>query len=304
MPEDSFPRGRLRSRLAFWREIGASEFVQRVICDGYFLPFVRIPVACSLANQPSAFAHYPFVSNTLSSLLSRGVVEECGQRDLHVVSPLGVVPKAQNKLRLILDLRYLNDHLASSKFCLEDLRCVPVLFEPGFELFTFDLKDGYYHIEIAPAHRKFLGFSWPLKGNWRFFYFTCLPFGLKTAPFIFTKVLRPLSTYWRSLGFRIFLYLDDCTGGAPPALAQGVSARAKADLQAGGLVVNEVKSCFEPKKEIKALGHVIDTTKNLFCVTPERISKMKERLSELLSSRDTVSVRLLAKFAGCIASCG
>ena len=63
-----------------------------------FLPFVRIPVACSLANQPSAFAHYPFVSNTLSSLLSRGVVEECGQRDLHVVSPLGVVPKAQNKL--------------------------------------------------------------------------------------------------------------------------------------------------------------------------------------------------------------
>ena len=47
---------------------------------------------------------------------------------------------------------------------------------------------------------------------------------------------------------------------------------------------------------------MIDTTKKLFCVTPERISRMKECLSELLSSRDTVSVRLLAKFAGCIAS--
>ena len=77
--------------------------------------------------------------------------------------------------------------------------------------------------------------------------------------------MRPLSTYWRSLGFRIFLYLDDDgTGGVPPALAKCVSARVKAHLQASGLVDNEVKSCFEPKTEIKALGHMIDTTKNYF----------------------------------------
>ena len=47
---------------------------------------------------------------------------------------------------------------------------------------------------------------------------------------------------------------------------------------------------------------MIDTTRNLFCVTRDRISRMKECLSELLSSKDAVSVRLFAKFAGCIAS--
>ena len=185
VPEDFFPRGRLRSRLAFWREIGASEFVQRVICDGYFLPFVRIPVACSLANQPSAFAHYPFVSNTLSSLLSRGVVEECGQRDLHVVSPLGVVPTAQDKLRLILDLRYLNDHLASSKFFWEDLRCVAVLFEPGFELSLLISKTVTITLRLLQHIVSFKVFLGPLEGNWRFFCFTGLPFWAENSTHYF-----------------------------------------------------------------------------------------------------------------------
>ena len=72
-------------------------------------------------------------------------------------------------------------------------------------LFSFDLKSGYHHVDIAQIHQDCLGFSW--KG--RFFVFTVLPFGLCSACYIFTKLMHPLVRYWRSLGLRAVVYLDD-----------------------------------------------------------------------------------------------
>ena len=92
-------------------------------------------------------------------LLRSGAVEMVEENATHVISPLGVVPKGNGKSRLIIDLRFLNKHLADSHFSVEDLRLIPDLFDPGCFLFTFDLKDGYHHISIAPEHTKFLGFQ-------------------------------------------------------------------------------------------------------------------------------------------------
>lgn len=36
-----------------------------------------------------------------------------------------------------------------------------------------------------------------------------MPFGLSSAPFIFTKILRNLVRFWREMGIYIVLYLDD-----------------------------------------------------------------------------------------------
>ena len=67
-------------------------------------------------------------------------------------------------------------------------------------MFSFDLKSGYHHIEIAEEHQTYLGFSWNLQGSQssRYFVFAVLPFGLSTAPCIFTKCVRPLEKYCAS----------------------------------------------------------------------------------------------------------
>ena len=46
-------------------------------------------------------------------------------------------------------------------------------------------------------------------GEPSFFMFTVLPFGLSSALYIFTKLLRPLVKHWRSQGIRVVVYLDD-----------------------------------------------------------------------------------------------
>ena len=80
-----------------------------------------------------------------------------------------------------------------------------LLFQKGDFMFSFDLKSGYHHVDIADIHTKYLGFSWAGK----YYVFTVFPFGLASACYIFTKLLRPLTQYWRSKGLRILIYLDD-----------------------------------------------------------------------------------------------
>ena len=73
-------------------------------------------------------------------------------------------------------------------------------------LFKFDLKNEYHHIDIFEPHEKFLGFPWVFEGNIKFFVFTVLPFGVTSAPFIFTNVVRPLVKYWRFNSVKITFF--------------------------------------------------------------------------------------------------
>ena len=84
-----------------------------------------------------------------------------------------------------------------------------LMFEREDYLFSFDLKSGYHHVDVFELHRQFLGFQWEVQGLPQFYFFTVLPFGLATACYAFTKLLRPLVEYWRKQGLRILLYLDD-----------------------------------------------------------------------------------------------
>ena len=60
-------------------------------------------------------------------------------------------------------------------------------------MFKFDLKSGYHHVDVCQSHQQFLGFQWPLGGGVnRYFCFTVLPFEPSSAPYLFTKLFRPL----------------------------------------------------------------------------------------------------------------
>ena len=64
-----------------------------------------------------------------------------------------------------------------------------------------------------PHQQSLLGFQCARGGaRSRYFCFTVLPFGLSSAPFLFTKIFLPLVCYLRGLGFHLVLYLDEGAG--------------------------------------------------------------------------------------------
>ena len=121
------------------------------------------------------------------------------------------------------------------------------LFQSGYFFFTFDLKSGYHHVEIFPDHRQYLGFSWNFGSVVKYFVFTVLPFGMSSAPYIFSKLVRSLVNYWRGLGRRVVTFLHDGIGGSPGCAICLVHSRlCRSDLNSAGFFVNLQKSGSEP----------------------------------------------------------
>ena len=99
-----------------------------VLRDGYSLPFMSLPQKTFFNNHSSIAEDQEFVCQEVAKLLASGAVTEVGREDLMVCNPLGVVKNSARKPRLIVDLRYVNQHLRSHKFKYEDIRTTADLF--------------------------------------------------------------------------------------------------------------------------------------------------------------------------------
>ena len=188
--------------LLFWKSIGANQFIIDTIENGYVVPFTEIPPPMNIKDNKSAIKNEHFVDQSISDLLESGCVQELPFHPW-VVSPLSVAEnKGSGKKRLILDLSDLNHYVEKRKVKFEDWNTANCF------MFKLDLKSGYHHIDMCKKQLTYFSFSW--KG--RFYCFNGLPFGLTSAPYIFTKCLRPIVKYWRTNGIDIVLYLDDGLG--------------------------------------------------------------------------------------------
>ena len=106
----------------------------------------------------------------------------------------------------------------------------------------FEIRLLYHHVDIFVENRKYLAFSWDFSTGHANFQFTVLPFGLSSAPFIFTKLLRSLETHWRSHGIPIAIFFDDGIGADNTSKnAWANSAKVQSDLAQRGFLVNPEK---------------------------------------------------------------
>ena len=77
--------------------------------------------------------------------------------------------------------------------------------DQGMWVFSMDLKDAYFHISIHPSSRKFLGICMEKE----VFQFKAFPFGISSAPWLFTKIFKQLAVIFRRKYIAIHQYLDD-----------------------------------------------------------------------------------------------
>ena len=293
------PVGRLRSCLHEWENIKANEHVLRIVKEGYRLPLKSIPCCKEMQNNRSARDNELFVSGELENLLSKGCISKVSDKP-HVVNPLTVAYNKADKPRLVLDCRHVNPHLYQFKFKYEDSSVARQMFDKGDQLFSYDLKSAYHHIMIHQDDRTYLGLHW----DGTYYVFNVLPFGIATAGFIFSKVMREVVKHWRENQMRVIMYLDDGLGGASTLTeATQVSSRVKSDLIRLGFLIAEDKCHWEPCQSLVWLGLVWDMKEGKLKVTQDRIEKMMKNMDSLfyfLKRRPSrlISVKHLASVVG------
>ncbi|KZS02517.1 Uncharacterized protein APZ42_000419 [Daphnia magna] len=128
--------------------------------------------------------------------------------------------------------------------------------QPADWLAKLDLKDAYFTVPMHLSDQELLQFRWQGK----IYQFNCLPFGLSSASWAFTKLLKPLVAFFRETGIRLVIYLDDILilGSSKESLTEDVGL-VRSVLKTVGFIVNEEKSIYEPSQNIEFLGLIVDT---------------------------------------------
>ena len=106
-----------------------------------------------------------------------------------------------------------------------------------------DRPVAYLHIPIHPNSRKYLRFCYKAQ----VFQFTSLPFGLATAPQVFTMIVKEVKLMALSRGLRIHQYLDDWLIRSQSQEESQRDTQAVVDLtQSLGWIINQEKSELKP----------------------------------------------------------
>lgn len=295
-------KNRLKNSFEFWKNIGACNYVLDVINSGYKIPFVKEPESVFLKNNRSALEHSDFVEKAISDLVNANLVREVTEIP-HCINPLTVSVNSTGKHRLILDLRHVNKQVLYSKFKFEDWKVASQFLTANSYGFVYDLKSGYHHLDIFENHQKYLGFSWKFGKVVKYYLFCVLPFGLCSAGYVFSKVLRPLVAHWRKNGIKVTLFLDDGLGLAETeSLCRQQAMQVKEDIIKSGFVPNREKSIWEPSQVLTWLGFTWDLKRCLLLLPMNKIDDLLQLISVMLANITKTKIRLLAKFCGKIIS--
>ena len=182
-----------------------------LIRNGYKIPFNELPVQTRAPAEPvSSIPEEQDYCNSITRLLKIGAIKKCIPCSGQFLSSYFFVDESNGIKRFILNSKKLNEFITPEHFKMEDIRTAMRLLLQDSFMANIDLCDAYHSVAIRPGDRKFLRFSW--KGQ--LFEYTCLPFGLCTAPWLSTKIIKPIVNYLRMSGFMSVVHLDDwlCLG--------------------------------------------------------------------------------------------
>lgn len=201
----SLVAGRLANFIDNWLEITNDAIILNAI-SGYEIPFIRDPSPRPYLQEPRlSEADHLFCTNEIDRLLKKGAIQRVAFRPDQYLSSYFLIDKASGGKRFILNLKSFNRYVFAPHFKMEDLKTAIRLISPNCFMATIDLEDSYLLVPVNILYRKYLRFSFQGK----IFEFCALPFGLSSAPYIFTKLLKTVAASLREKGFLSIIYLDD-----------------------------------------------------------------------------------------------
>lgn len=238
------------------------------------------------------------MSKAVAELLHQGAIVNCDPLPDQFISRIFLADKPNGKKRFILNLKKLNKFIESPHFKMEDTRTVTRLIHKNCFLATIDLKDAYFLVSVDKADRKFLRFYFDKV----LYEFTCLPFGLASAPFAFTKLLKPLLVKLRSQGIICVNYLDDFLifGDSFKKCSDSIQETISL-LTSLGFIINFEKSVLKPSKRCRFLGFIFDTNKLTVELPQDKREKIKRWIIFFIHKKQC-RIREFAIFIGLLIS--
>lgn len=288
--------GRLKYYQTNWRLVTNDPWVINTI-SGYLIDLNSTPTQYR-APPPSHFNHdqQRLIEREIKELLDKGAISRVSESTRGAFySTLFLVPKKDGGQRPVINLKALNEFVITEHFKMEGLHTLKDLVKPGDWMAKIDLKDAYFTIPIQVAHRKLLRFHFDGKA----FQFNCLPFGLTSAPWVFTKTLKPVMALLRELGVRLIIYIDDILIlGESTQQVEDHAAALVFLLEHLGFIINSKKSLLSPTQVMEFLGVLVNTLEMELKLPGEKLRKIRQEASKLKEEGLMITARELSRLLG------
>jgi len=242
------------------------------------------------SNKPSANQHPEVIDHYLAHEISLGRVAGPFSSppfpNLNV-SSFGVIPKKgqPGKWRLIVDLSSpgglsVNDGIDPNEFTLQYITVDQIIrmistYGVGALMAKFDVEAAYRNIAVHPSDRYLLGLKW----RKNYYVDLALPFGLRSAPYIFNSVADMVE--WILLNTHnvsnLLHYLDDFITAGPPDTNQcaenlSISMTVCSSL---GLPLH-LDKCIGPSTRLVVLGIELDSMAQVARLPMDKLCAIQE----------------------------
>ena len=217
-------------------------------------------------------------------------------------SGVGVVPKKTGGWRMIMHLsapldNSINDGISKEEFTLrystvdDAVRIIREL-GPNTLLAKMDIKSAFRTIPVRPEDRELLGIYWQQK----YYVDCCLPFGLRSAPYIFNTYAEALEWILRNHGIQhIIHYLDDFLIAGEPGSSdcgQALTHMLRICRQLGfPIAEGKIEG---PATILVFLGILLDTVKLEMRLPEDKLAALKALLQQWRTTKKTTKRELLS----------
>jgi ribonuclease HI len=191
-----------------WRLINAAELVEPGIGPDW--RDSEAPLRLEKEKQPRSYqprgAEFPAFLALLNEELQEGIITPMPEDRVKWINPTFLVPKKGGQFRKILDCRRLNREIKDHHFRMDGVEELLLLLQPNDWATSLDFRSAFNHIPVHPDLQPYLCFQ----VSRTTYCYQGMPFGIKHAPRVFTRVMKAaVREARRRWNVRMLSYMDD-----------------------------------------------------------------------------------------------
>lgn len=294
---ENFRGGKIKYYLDLWKELSSDPWIRNIVRGKNLFSFYEFPLQSHIP-PPLHFSlrDRQAIDAAMEVFIQQHIVERAAVGSSGFCSNIFPRLKKDGSIRIILDLKHLNEYVEYLHFKMDTLKDILPLVTDNCFFASIDLKHAYFSVPVCEKDRSWLKFTW----NDILWQFTCLPQGFSSSPRLFTKLLKAPFSHFRALGILTTIYIDDCLVMADSREKLMDDVRyVVSTLDQLGFTINMEKSEFRPSHKIEFLGFVLDSSDMTIKLTQGKAVKIKK-----LGLQDEMSIRDLAVFIGNVVAAG